>query len=123
MTLQDALDSKFVEILCVQTCLEKVSIQELPSLINEDLCQTPSLRKREIKLKRQLEDAQLKRLALKNVKGEFSIVIYNGEKCVFREYCEVSGCLFKTTAWTIQQFPFSCSQPSKIGDYIKVIYP
>ena len=121
MTLQDALDAKFVEILSVQRSLEVISIEELPGL--EDSYQNPISTRKKNKFATQLSDAQLKQSALRNVKGEFSIVIYRDEKCSFREYCESAHCLFKSTRWTVPSMPFSCGIPHKLGDYKKVIFP
>ena len=121
MTLQDALDAKFVEILSVQKSLEAISISELPGL--EDSYQTPTTTRKRNRSLTQLSDAQLKQSALRNVKGEFSIVVYKNEKCVFREHCESPHCLFKSTRWTVPSMPFSCGIPNKLGDYKKVIFP
>ena len=121
MTLQDALDAKFVEILSVQKSLEVISISELPGL--EDSFQNPISNRKKSRSPTQLSDAQLKQLALRNVKGKFSIVIYKNEKCVFREHCESPHCLFKSTRWTVSSMPFSCGIPHKLGDYKKVIFP
>ena len=121
MTLQDALDAKFVEILSVQKPLEAISISELPGL--EDSYQNPITTRKRARLPTQLSDAQLKQSALKNVKGEFSIVVYKNEKCVFRDYCESAHCLFKSTRWTVHSMPFSCGIPHKLGDYKKIIFP
>ena len=121
MTLQDALDAKFVEILSVQKPLEAISISELPGL--EDSYQNPITTRKKNKFATQLSDAQLKQSALKNVKGEFSIVVYKNEKCVFRDYCESAHCLFKSTRWTVHSMPFSCGIPHKLGDYKKIIFP
>ena len=121
MTLQDALDAKFVEILSVQRSLEVISIEELPGL--GDSYQNPISTRKKNKFVTQLSDAQLKQSALKNVKGEFSIIVYRNEKCVFREYCESAHCLFKSTRWTVHSMPFSCGIPHKLGDYKKIIFP
>ena len=121
MTLQDALDAKFVEILSVQRSLENLSISELPGL--EDPYQNPISTRKRNRSPMQLSDAQLKQSALKNVKGEFSIIVYRNEKCVFREYCESAHCLFKSTRWTVHSMPFSCGIPHKLGDYKKIIFP
>ena len=123
MTLQDALDAKFVEILSVQKSLEAVPISDLPGLENEDLYPKQSTSRRRAKSPTLLSDVQLKQLVLKNVKGEFSIVVYNNEKCVFKDYCESPNCLLKSTRWSIQTLPFSCGIPNKLGDYKEVIYP
>ena len=121
MTLQDALDAKFVEILSVQKSLEVISISELPGL--EDSYQNPISTRKRNRSTTQLSDAQLKQSALRNVKGEFSVVVYKNEKCVFREHCESPHCLFKSTRWTVPSMPFSCGIPHKLGDYKKVIFP
>ena len=121
MTLQDALDAKFVEILSVQKSLEVISISELPGL--EDSYQNPISTRKKHRSPTQLSDAQLKQSVLRNVKGEFSIIIYRDEKCSFRKYCESPHCLFKSTRWTVHSMPFSCGIPHKLGDYKKVIFP
>lgn len=121
MTLQDALESKYVEIKSVCRLSEKPSLKPLPTITGAALSRNLKPRIMPLKLMTPSSAALAKQLPLKNILGEFSILIFQGELCCFRMYCSSKSCIMQTNRWEGRSFPFDCGMPYKSGDYTKVI--
>ena len=119
MTLQDALESTFAGTEAVKFTSELPFSEVLSSPMARDSYQTSDLMRSLTTSTAQYVDVQPKPLAL-NIEGDFSVIVYAGERCEFRKHCSNKGCIVKFSKWSIRSFPFSCGLFYKTLDYKKV---
>lgn len=121
MTLPDALESSYARRERARPFSEPDSSKPLQNQ-EEVWSQTEPLKNSTERSVRRSGDVPLVPSGFKNVQGDFTALVYFGEKCGFMRHCRNQDCIVRSCKWSVKSWPFDCGLFYKSGDWVYAEY-